>query len=184
MPLVMDLTDDRSTPVLVMAWCHQTASHYLNQYCHSFLSPYDFTRGWLVKNYSKSIVNALDKWWYCTDKSGKLNFKSTHPKTWCALYYVLHKIQFAKPIFYFAEWVIKFLLTQLKIYWRASVSLTDWALDKSARYHWAKKQLKFLLSLWTISTHPTLAMRYSMQTRSNWPGNRFTIEKVSSLLAI
>ena len=34
------LTDDKSTLVLVMAWCHQTAGHYLNQCWSSSVSTY------------------------------------------------------------------------------------------------------------------------------------------------
>ena len=39
-----DLTDDKSTLVQVMAWCHQATSHYLNQCWLSPLSPYSVAR--------------------------------------------------------------------------------------------------------------------------------------------
>ena len=42
MPL--DLTDDKSTLVQVMAWCCQTTSHYLSQCWPRYLSPYGVTR--------------------------------------------------------------------------------------------------------------------------------------------
>ena len=42
MPL--DLTDDKSTLVQVMAWCRQATSHYLSQCWPRFMSPYDVTR--------------------------------------------------------------------------------------------------------------------------------------------
>ena len=42
MPL--DLTDDKSTLVQVMAWCRQATSHYLSQYWLSSLSPYGIAR--------------------------------------------------------------------------------------------------------------------------------------------
>ena len=42
MPL--DLTDDKSTLVQVMAWCRQATSHYLSQCWPRSLSPYDVTR--------------------------------------------------------------------------------------------------------------------------------------------
>ena len=42
MPL--DLTDDESTMVQVMAWCRQATSHYLNQCWPRSLSPYGVTR--------------------------------------------------------------------------------------------------------------------------------------------
>ena len=40
----VDLTDDKSTFVQVMAWCHQAASHYLSQCWPRSLSPYGVTR--------------------------------------------------------------------------------------------------------------------------------------------
>ena len=39
-----DLTDDKSTLVQVMAWCHQTTCHYLSQCWLSSLSPYGIAR--------------------------------------------------------------------------------------------------------------------------------------------
>ena len=39
-----DLTDDKSTLVQVMAWCHQTTSHYLSQCWPRFALPYGVTR--------------------------------------------------------------------------------------------------------------------------------------------
>ena len=42
MPL--DLTDDKSTLVQVMAWCHQATSHYLSQCWHRSMSPNGVTR--------------------------------------------------------------------------------------------------------------------------------------------
>ena len=40
----LDLTDDKSTLVQVMAWCRQATSHYLNQCWPRSLSPYGITR--------------------------------------------------------------------------------------------------------------------------------------------
>ena len=42
--LPLDLTDDKSTLVQVMAWCHQATSHYLSQCWPRSLSPYGVTR--------------------------------------------------------------------------------------------------------------------------------------------
>ena len=47
MPL--DLIDDKSTLVQVMAWCHQATSHYLSQCWPRSLSPYGVTRPQWVK---------------------------------------------------------------------------------------------------------------------------------------
>ena len=40
----LDLTDDKSTLVQVMAWCRQAASHYLSQCWPRSMLPYDVTR--------------------------------------------------------------------------------------------------------------------------------------------
>ena len=42
--MLLDLTDDKSTLVQVMAWCHQATSHYLSQCWLRSLSPYGVTR--------------------------------------------------------------------------------------------------------------------------------------------
>ena len=48
MPL--DLTDDKSTLVQVMAWCRQTTSHYLSQCWPWYMSPNGVTRPQWVKD--------------------------------------------------------------------------------------------------------------------------------------
>ena len=48
MPL--DLIDDKSTLVQVMAWCHQATSHYLSQCWPRFMLPYGVTRPQWVKD--------------------------------------------------------------------------------------------------------------------------------------
>ena len=45
----MDLTDDKSTLVQVMAWCHQATSHCLSQCWPRSMSPYSITRPQGVK---------------------------------------------------------------------------------------------------------------------------------------
>ena len=47
MPL--DLTDDKSTLVQVMAWCRQATSHYLSQCWPRWMSPFGVTRPQRVK---------------------------------------------------------------------------------------------------------------------------------------
>ena len=46
----LDLIDDKSTFVQVMAWCRQATSHYLSQYWPISLSPFGVTRPQWVKN--------------------------------------------------------------------------------------------------------------------------------------
>ena len=60
----LDLTDDKSTLVQVMAWCRQATSHYLNQCWPRSLSPYGVTR--------PQWVNRLETW------SKKLSFHWRH----------------------------------------------------------------------------------------------------------
>ena len=43
-----DLTDDQSTLVEIMTWCHQPTSHYLNGYWSSSVTPYGVTMLWWV----------------------------------------------------------------------------------------------------------------------------------------
>ena len=47
----LDLTDDQSTLVQVMAWCHQATSHYLSQCWPRSLSPYNVSRPQWVKSH-------------------------------------------------------------------------------------------------------------------------------------
>ena len=46
----LDLSDDKSILVQVMAWCHQATSHYLNQCWPRSLPPYGVTRPQWVKS--------------------------------------------------------------------------------------------------------------------------------------
>ena len=50
----LDFTDDRSTLIQVMAWCHQATSYYLSQCWPRSLSPYGVTRPESV-NVNKSL---------------------------------------------------------------------------------------------------------------------------------
>ena len=53
MPL--DITDDKSTLVQVMAWCHQATSHYLSQCWPRSMSPNVITRPQWVKSLSETM---------------------------------------------------------------------------------------------------------------------------------
>ena len=56
----LDFTDDQSTLVQVMAWCHQATSRYLIQYWPRSLTPYGVTRPQWVKSLWPS-----DAIWWC-----------------------------------------------------------------------------------------------------------------------
>ena len=54
--MYLNLADDRSTLVQVMAWCHQATSHYLNQCWPRSMSPYGVTRPHLVKEVTYPFI--------------------------------------------------------------------------------------------------------------------------------
>ena len=63
----LDLSDDKSTLVQVMAWCRQATSHYLNQCWPRSLPPYGVTRAQWVKeaiwqHRSGSMLVQLTHW--------------------------------------------------------------------------------------------------------------------------
>ena len=69
MPL--DLTDDKSTLVQVMAWCRQATSHYLSQCWPRSVLPYGFTRAqWVNKRGPRCKL--------CSNSS-YVSFASIHP---------------------------------------------------------------------------------------------------------
>ena len=51
-----DLTDDKSTLVQIMAWCHQATSHYLSQCRPRSPMPYGVTRPQSVKAFYKRLT--------------------------------------------------------------------------------------------------------------------------------
>ena len=68
-----DLTDNKSTLVHVMAWCHQATSHYLSQCWPRSMSPNGVTRlQWVNMEYSPLYfrVASLGQFgpWYLTDQ--------------------------------------------------------------------------------------------------------------------
>ena len=65
---VHDLTDDKSTIIQVMAWCHQATSHYLRQCWPKSMSPYGITRPQWVNTLLHSLGIACNKiylLWIC-----------------------------------------------------------------------------------------------------------------------
>ena len=57
----LDLTDDKSTLVQVMAWCRQATSHYLSQCWPRSMSPNGVTRPQWVK-----FTPCSGSWWWWT----------------------------------------------------------------------------------------------------------------------
>ena len=60
----LDLTDDKSTLVQGMAWCHQATSHYLSQRWPRSMSPNGVTRPQWVKK----MGPLRHPWWYYFNK--------------------------------------------------------------------------------------------------------------------
>ena len=60
-----DFTDDQSTLVQVMAWCHQATSHYLTQCWPRFLPPYGVTRPQWVKWVIMAPTSTRDLFHWC-----------------------------------------------------------------------------------------------------------------------
>ena len=54
--MFLDVTDDQSTLVQVMAWCRQATSHYLNQCWPRSLSPYGVTRPQWVNSMERKCL--------------------------------------------------------------------------------------------------------------------------------
>ena len=60
----LNLTDDRSTLVQIMVWCHQATTHYLSQCWPWSMSPYGVTK----PQYVKLVIishNAVCVWNHC-----------------------------------------------------------------------------------------------------------------------
>ena len=86
----MNPTDDKSTLVQVMAWCHQATSHYLSQCWPRSLSPYGATRPQWVNSLApgrcvcdfksvifEHIIDYIHKnLWICSEVN------ATGPKWW------------------------------------------------------------------------------------------------------
>ena len=54
--MLLDLTDDKSTLVQVMAWCRQATSHYLSQCWPRSLSPYGVTKPQWVNSCNAKLI--------------------------------------------------------------------------------------------------------------------------------
>ena len=61
----MDLTDDKSTLVQVMAWCRQATSHYLSQCWPRSMTPCGITRPqWVKRKLFSQLIEA--SWFHMT----------------------------------------------------------------------------------------------------------------------
>ena len=90
----LNLTDDKSTLVQVMAWCRQATSHYLSQCWPRSLSPYGVTRPqWVNRETGKNIflrflLTEHFFWWNVKFVSHEYLLSDTGV-TWC---YAIYKL--------------------------------------------------------------------------------------------
>ena len=90
----LDFSDDQSTLVQVMAWCHHATSHYLSQCWPRSLSPYGVTRPQWVKS---NIFHKYACVFFCTlsgfDYTNGLRLRSAQgsflyaPRQWETMLY-------------------------------------------------------------------------------------------------
>ena len=69
----LDLTDDMSKLLQVMAWCHQAPSHYLSQCWPRSLLPYGITRPQWV------LIGNINHTSNCSGKNGKVYLTTRGP---------------------------------------------------------------------------------------------------------
>ena len=75
----LDLTDDKSTLVQVMAWCHQAPSHCLSQCWPRSLLPYGVTRSQWVKNpYQHFFTTSKDLYQHFSTDPNKFSLAPGH----------------------------------------------------------------------------------------------------------
>ena len=58
----MDLADDKSTLVQVMAWCRKATSHYLSQCWHGSMSPFRVTKPQWADSNCESDMHVMPEW--------------------------------------------------------------------------------------------------------------------------
>ena len=125
--LSLDVTDDKSTLVQVMAWCRQATSHYLNQCWPRSLSLYGITRPqWVKISYEPT-----NNWWYSCNKIRHNNARCTLYGKCCNSLFAAHLRNYTRHIcldmvilvlctgFTSANWVIKPVCTDVSMctYW-------------------------------------------------------------------
>ena len=78
----LDFTDDQSTLVQVMAWCHQATSHCLSQGWLSSLSPCGVTRPqWVKARYRVSFLSSKS-WHHFNIKISPYQYWKSHSRDW------------------------------------------------------------------------------------------------------
>ena len=113
MPL--DLTDEKSTLVQVMAWCRQATSHYLSQCWPKSLSPYGVTRPQWVSIITDDLCTVITIVW--------LLFK--FPDT--DIRYIQYFVMWFEQLFSYSFCVFKVIFHSvffLAIIWNSSVPLS------------------------------------------------------------
>ena len=130
--MLLDLTDDKSTLVQVMAWCHQATSHYLSQCWPRSMSPYGVIR--------PQRVNLLTLWLQCLSQSS--NQKRLKTTFFICRSHVKGRL-FPRP-HSGSTWHVKSTKNTYVTSWPKPLSTKHWtwnALDKSrSNGNWKKSQ--------------------------------------------
>ena len=81
-----DLTDDKSTLVQVMAWCHQATSHYLSQCWLSSLSSCGIARPqWVNLKYWAFVINQISVYFFLNCSPHCFYASEIEAKCWTTL---------------------------------------------------------------------------------------------------
>ena len=104
-----DITDDKSTLVQVMAWCHQAPSHYLSPCWPSSMSPYGFLRQqWVNGQFIVPFLlwqrSYICKWASCWHRRNNMAIIDLSPEThhakWC-IQHLAHGVRNVSKYMYF-----------------------------------------------------------------------------------
>ena len=81
----LDLTDDQSTLVQIMAWCHPSTSHYLSQCWPKSMSPYGITRAqWVEQNYVRQPIKTWERrpFYHMSARENCSQIRNIYPISW------------------------------------------------------------------------------------------------------
>ena len=121
----LDLSDDQSTLVQVMAWCRQATSHYPSQWWPRFLSPYGITRPKWVPGTHLGIWFSDEKEIICLPRPIMPDYKFIKSCIHCHQVFVYSIFNFKCPA------TIFILLNTWTIAWWKKDNVHRWLLKKS-----------------------------------------------------
>ena len=164
----LDFTDDQSTLVQVMAWCHQAISHYLSQCWPRSLLPYGVTR--------PQWVNVLI---YIHQQHVSINFHMITSMVYC-------KIAVSALQTYW-RYCIHTLRNWFGVQWPKALRGPSWFpfggcasfIGHSSGCHWLEKCLNFNPSAWKVLEFVIGLEKEQNALKSAWKFVK-VLEKVTS----